>query len=285
MFCWSACLVQGACPPLRSFRSGGIFVEPSSHRTPKTAQALRFVESIGDHRCGCALCCEGVAADPPALSFVNMALGLGLQLAFNGYVLQVCKTLRSCNESQQVQQILQDLLELVTLEFRKTDHSREPAAATSGALAQALHRVQRDLLHDPAPRRSVITALSQHLEVITTTLLPGEFDTPCTFACEQNQPTRLITSTSAVHCSAELQLQHQQSQNYRSCTEAVPASTSSGHAASFDSVSLSCSLPQLTASTLQVYGLQAFNTTVGLHTHLLHVHPMCCMNKATHHCL
>lgn len=109
-----------------------------------------------------------------------MALGLSLHLAFNNYVLQLCKAIQSCSGPQVLEHILRDLLNLLTVQPQKNaDHCQGRAELTSGALAQALDTVQRELLSDHDPIYSVGSALQQHLEVITCTLLPGELSATC----------------------------------------------------------------------------------------------------------
>lgn len=104
-----------------------------------------------------------------------MALGLSLQLAFNDFVLQVCKALRSCSDSTTLRSILQDLLDLATISrANHADHSETQPPASSSQLARALHKLQRELHRDPAAKRSITSGFLQHLEVITCTLLPGE---------------------------------------------------------------------------------------------------------------
>lgn len=108
-----------------------------------------------------------------------MALGLGVQLAFNDYVLHVCKALRSCNESQELAAILQGLLTLVTIAQELcTDHGKtEPSTTVSTTLlplAKAYERLQHELRAELDAKQSIQRGMRQHLEVIASSLFPGK---------------------------------------------------------------------------------------------------------------
>ena len=104
-----------------------------------------------------------------------MALGLGLQLAFNDYVLHVCKALRSCNESQELAAILQGLLTLVTVAQELcTDHGKTEPSTTVIPLAKAYERLQHERRAELDAEQSIQRGMRQHLEVIASSLFPGQ---------------------------------------------------------------------------------------------------------------
>ena len=104
-----------------------------------------------------------------------MAATLALQLAFSNYALAVCKALRSCNNPQELQCIVQGLLDLATLACEASSDLRDTLPAKGpGHLSELLRTLHDQLDQSVNVAGHIRLAFYQHLEVIVCSLLPGE---------------------------------------------------------------------------------------------------------------
>ena len=113
-----------------------------------------------------------------------MAAGFALQLAVNGYVVNVCKTLQTCSSSDDLEKVIRSLIRFVKLAAADCYNlSGELDPDHSSPLAQCEARVieqcrQLDHLLD-----TLQILLFRHLETIACSLFPGRCPTQLSLLC------------------------------------------------------------------------------------------------------
>lgn len=103
-----------------------------------------------------------------------MAAGVGFQLAINNYTLNVCKALRDCELSKDVEEVLRNLLLFVCLSTDQTDvDSNSDTTAPASPLTVSYGRVvsEAQILGNTA--LVLGGCLFHQLETITFSLFPG----------------------------------------------------------------------------------------------------------------